>query len=38
MAIAGIVIGCLTTVAMLFLLAMVMLNAAALKSPMMMSL
>ena len=36
LAIAGIVIGCLTTVAMLFLLAMVMLTAAALKSPMLM--
>jgi len=34
LAIAGIVIGCLATVAMLFLLAMVMLTAAALKSPM----
>ena len=34
LAIAGIVIGCLTTVAMLFLLAMVVLTAAALKSPM----
>lgn len=33
MAIAGIVIGCLTTVAMLFLLAMVVLTAAALKAP-----
>ena len=37
-AIAGIVIGWLTTVAMLFLLAMVVLNAAALKSPMLMRL
>jgi hypothetical protein len=33
LAIAGIVIGCLATVAMLFLLAMVALTAAALKSP-----
>jgi hypothetical protein len=36
LAIAGIVIGCFTTVAMLFLLAMVVLSAAALKSPMLM--